>query len=244
MSSIEILTCDSRSLPLPDKSVQLIITDPPYEGTQWSAYSKNPGSSISNYSDYDEFQESLVKSFKEMHRVLKDDGSIFYFTGWSLRSYDPFFIGTTHLSATAKIIEECGFKLLSSIIWKDGHTPDLEPPFGIVKNNCQIIYHLSKSTDIKFVPYYFSKYNFPIWECPVEIQEDFGQNPVWMIPDEICSRLIKMYSTVEDTVLDPFGGAGTVAIVAKNLGRKGISIDCVEEQSEIAKKRSGIEYIV
>jgi site-specific DNA-methyltransferase (adenine-specific) len=243
MSDISIITSDARDLPLPDNSVQLIITDPPYEGTQWTAYSDNPGKTISKYSDYKEFEENLVNSFKEMYRVLKDDGSIFYFTGWSLRSYDPFFLGTTHLSATARIIEECGFKLLSSIIWKDGHTPDLEPPFGIIKNNTQIIYHLSKSTDIKFVPYYFSKYNFPIWECPIELQENFGQDPIWMIPDEICSRLIKMYTSPEDVVLDPFGGSGTVAIVAKNLGRKGISIDCIEEQSNVAKKRSEIKYI-
>jgi site-specific DNA-methyltransferase (adenine-specific) len=78
----------------------------------------------------------------------------------------------------------------------------------------------------------------------MEIQEDFGQNPVWMIPDEMCSRLIKMYTTAGDTVLDPFGGAGTVAIAAKNLGRNGISVDCIKEQSDIAKKRSEITYIV
>lgn len=244
MDNISIITADARKLPLEDKSVQLIITDPPYEGTKWSTYSDNPRNSISKYSDYQEFEENLVKSFKEMYRVLKDDGSIFYVTGWSLRSYDPFILGTTHLSATAKIINECGFKLRSSIIWENGHTPNLASQFGIIENNSQIIYHLSKSDNIKFVPYYFSKYNFPIWNCPIELQEDFGQDPVWMLPDEICSRLIKMYTVSGDTVLDPFGGAGTVAITAKNLGRFGISIDCIDEQTKIAKKRSKIEYIV
>lgn len=143
-----------------------------------------------------------------------------------------------------KIVKECGFQLRSSIIWSNGHTPELGSPDGIVNNNSQTIYHLTKTDAFKYVPYYFSKYNYPIWDCPVEYQEDYGQHPVWMLPDEMCSRLIKMYTTVEDTVLDPFGGAGTVAIVAKNLGRNGISIDCVPEQNEIARKRSNITYIV
>jgi len=243
MQGIKIIDADARSLPIDDNSVNLIITDPPYQATSWTAYSSDPKSSVSNYSSIEEYEKNIINSFKEMTRVLKDNGSIFFVTGWSLIP-GPFSIGTSHLSLVEKVTKECGLILRSSIIWKNGHTPELEATDGIIKNNTQTIYHLSKNYDIKYVPYYFSRYNYPIWECPMEYQEEFGQHPVWMLPDEICSRLIKMYTVSGDTVLDPFGGAGTVAIVAKNLGRLGISVDCIPEQNEIARKRSSISYIV
>lgn len=58
-----------------------------------------------------------------------------------------------------------------------------------------------------------------------------------VFPDEIPHRLIKLFSFVGETVLDPFGGSGTTAAVAQSLDRNAISIDQNEDYVEIAKQR-------
>jgi site-specific DNA-methyltransferase (adenine-specific) len=69
-----------------------------------------------------------------------------------------------------------------------------------------------------------------------------GENPRRVghpapFPEELPRRLIKLYSFVEDTVLDPFVGSGTTLAVAKRLGRTGIGVDVDPHYCELAKKR-------
>ena len=58
-------------------------------------------------------------------------------------------------------------------------------------------------------------------------------------PEELVKPFVLWFCPPGGTVLDPFGGSGTTAAVAKRLGRNGISIDIREEQSEVARQRCG-----
>src|SRR5690606_33259660 len=57
-----------------------------------------------------------------------------------------------------------------------------------------------------------------------------------VFPEEIPKRLIKLFSFVEDVVLDPFGGVGTTSIVANKLERKSIYVDQNTDYLKLAKK--------
>lgn len=56
-------------------------------------------------------------------------------------------------------------------------------------------------------------------------------------PAELAERLIRMYSFVGDTVLDPFAGSGSTAVAASRCGRNSISVELEEEYFEVAKSR-------
>jgi len=58
-----------------------------------------------------------------------------------------------------------------------------------------------------------------------------------VFPEEIPKRLIKLFSFVEDTILDPFGGVGTTSLTAEKLERKSICIDQNADYVKIAKKK-------
>ncbi len=61
-----------------------------------------------------------------------------------------------------------------------------------------------------------------------------------MFPEELPRRLIKMFSFVGDTVLDPFLGSGTTSLAAKNLDRNSIGYEINEDFLPIIKEKLGI----
>mgnify|MGYP001248593247 FL=1 len=64
-----------------------------------------------------------------------------------------------------------------------------------------------------------------------------------MFPEELPKRLIKMFSFVEDTILDPFLGSGTTTLSAKNLYRNSIGYEINENFLSIIKEKVGINKI-
>lgn len=77
-----------------------------------------------------------------------------------------------------------------------------------------------------------------IWDIPTPSKNDiaFGKHPAIM-PEEIPYRLIKLFSCVEDTVLDPFTGSGTTLRVAKKLGRNYVGYELYENYREVIEKK-------
>jgi len=82
----------------------------------------------------------------------------------------------------------------------------------------------------------WTKYSISIWSIEKSKDERKIQHPA-MFPEELCRRLIKIYTKKDETVLDPFMGSGSTLVAAKNLGRNYIGFEINDEYIELAKKR-------
>jgi len=74
-----------------------------------------------------------------------------------------------------------------------------------------------------------------IWDIPPESAKRVGHPAPF--PVELASRVIQLYSYLDDVVLDPFLGSGTTCVAAKQLGRKYIGFDISEEYCSLARER-------
>jgi DNA modification methylase len=82
----------------------------------------------------------------------------------------------------------------------------------------------------------FIEWSLALWNFPPETrQKEFG-HPA-MFPEELPRRCIKMFSFTDSTVLDPFSGAGTTAVVCKKLGRNFIGFETSKTYCEITEER-------
>ncbi len=86
-------------------------------------------------------------------------------------------------------------------------------------------------------------WNLTVWNItnvlpmPGRIEEGIAA-----FPEEIPRRLIKLFTMVGETVLDPFLGSGTTLKVARELGRKGIGYEIDIELKDVIKKKLGLDY--
>jgi len=85
----------------------------------------------------------------------------------------------------------------------------------------------------------FIDWSLALWKFPPETQMKKIGHPA-MFPKELAKRCIKMFSYIDDTILDPFAGAGTTLVVAKELNRNAIGCELSEEYCKIIEDRLGI----
>jgi DNA modification methylase len=85
-----------------------------------------------------------------------------------------------------------------------------------------------------------------LWQLPLSNKDDMIDKALsfnypkiihYAVVKDIPERFIEMYTKEGFTVLDPFGGSGTVACIAYQLNRNGISVDISQEQTDISNKR-------
>lgn len=237
MSTVDIIIDDATKLnSVSDNSIDLIIAAPPFINRDPEMYGGNPSSQI-NYNSKN-MLKLLVKSTKQMERVLKDTGSI-----WIEVSPDD---GLMYRYISS-ILSKTNLKHVDTIVHK------IVRPRDLFKNNEYIVqdwllwFHLVKDPS----KYYFNnfkvkKYNESMWELEltnkkdlvdIELQKEYSNVFDYSVVQEIPRRFIEMYTKPNSTVLDPFGGSGTVAAEAYKLKRNAISIDVSPVQKEIAEKR-------
>ena len=240
-----IVEGDARDLTwIADESVHLICTSPPYFNLiKYPQHSDQLG----NLTDYEEFLQELCNVWSECSRVLVPGGRIACVVGDVLVSRRQ---GGRHhvlpLSADIQVqARGVGLDCLTPIRWLKVGNIALEAsrsarflgkpnlPNGIVKNDIEQILFLRKpggyrsptseqeaqsriSTD-DYVAWFR-----PIWDDIPGERRTFHPAP---FPVALAERLIRMFSFVGDTVLDPFAGTGTTAAAAISARRASISID-------------------
>lgn len=217
---------------IPDKSINLIVTDPPY----------NLNKDYGNTQDKLEFEEYLEFSnawLKEAKRVLVDDGTLYVF------------MGMRYISYIYTILEqELGMTFNSWITWfytqgigkTKGFSPRHDDILMFTKHPKKFLFNL----DSIRVPqkYYRSVNNMRganpgnVWEfshmhyCNKNRKKHPTQKP-----EGLYERMILASSNEGDTILDPFVGSGTLLRVCQQTGRKGIGIDINPDYIEMTKER-------
>lgn len=215
---------------MPEESVDLIVTSPPYNlknstgngmkdgrGGKWANAKLVEG--YSTYDDcmpHDEYAEWQRDCLTEMMRLLKNDGAIFYNHKWRVQG--------GLLQDRHDIIE--GFPVRQVIIWQRKGGINFNP--GYFLPTYEVIYLIAKP-DFKLAPK--ANAHGDIWQFTQEMN---NPHPA-PFPVHLIERIVS--STEAEVILDPFMGSGTTAIAALRHDRKYIGIDVAPEYCEMAEKR-------
>ncbi|MBN4081216.1 site-specific DNA-methyltransferase [Caldithrix abyssi] len=249
-----VIIGDSRNMKELDKeSVQLIITSPPY----WQLKDYGHKNQIGYHDSYGEYINNLNLVWKECHRVLQNGCRLCINIG------DQFARSIIYgrykvIPIRTEIIKFCetiGFDYMGAIIWKKVTTTNTTggatimgsypyPRNGILKLDYEFILIFKnpgkqekvdkeKKQKAKLTKKEWNKYFTGHWNFPGARQKGHGA----MFPVELPRRLIKMFTFVNDTVLDPFLGSGTTSLAAKNIGRNSIGYEINEEFLTLIKSK-------
>ncbi|MBI5754075.1 site-specific DNA-methyltransferase [Candidatus Peregrinibacteria bacterium] len=222
--------CFETMKKIPDGSVDLVVTSPPYNlknstgngmkdgrGGKWANAALVNG--YHNYDDcmpHDKYVKWQRACLEEMMRVINDHGAIFYNHKWRVQD--------GLLQDRQDIVS--GFPVRQIIIWR--RKGGINFNAGYFLPTYEVIYLITKK-NFKLAP----KANAygDIWEFTQEMN---NPHPA-AFPVDLIERIIS--STNADVILDPFMGSGTTAVVAKKLGRKYIGIEISPEYCKMAENR-------
>lgn len=248
---------DARDLSvIPDGSVHLLLTSPPYWNLkEYNEHDKQMG----HIDDYETFLTELDKVWREGYRVLAEGGRMAIVVGdvcLSRRENGRHEVVPLHSDIQVRC-RKMGFENLAPIIWYKianakfevegnggGYLGKPFEPNGVVKNDVEYILLLRK-------PKSYRKPTHAQRRLSVISAENFGKwfQQVWDIkgestrehpapyPEELAERLVRMFSFVGDTVLDPFSGTGTTMVAACKWGRNSIGVEIDPKYAAIAEKR-------
>ena len=225
----------SEDMPIPDNSVALAFTSPPY----------NVGKDYDNDMSLEEYLTLIQKVGSEVYRVLKPGGR--YVINIANLGRKPYIPMHTYFY---RVHTNIGFLPMGEIIWMKGKGASGNCAWGSWKS--------AKSPRLRDLHEYllvFAKesYSRPDKGISDVTSEEFMESTlsIWQIPPEsakkvghpapfpvaLAARVIKLYSYVDDVVLDPFVGAGATCVAAKASKRHFIGFDTERKYCEITEKR-------
>ena len=253
----KIIIGDSRKMEeISDKSVHLIITSPPY----WQLKDYGAENQIGFNDSYENYINHLNLVWSECFRVLHDGCRLCINIGDQF-ARSVYYGRYKVIPIRAEIIKFCetiGFDYMGAIIWQKPTTMNTTggatvmgsfpyPRNGIIKIDYEFILIFKKpgnppkvSKELKekskLSKEEWNEYFSGHWNFNGEKQIEH----LAMFPEELPKRLIKMFSFVGDTVLDPFLGSGTTTLAAKNLNRNSIGYEVNKKFLPIIKEKVGI----
>ena len=227
----------------PEKSVDLIFADPPYNlQLQQELWRPNMTKvdavddrwdQFEDFAAYDQFTRAWLQACR---RVLKDDGTL-----WVIGSYHNIF-------RVGAILMDLGYWILNDVVWiKTNPMPNFR---GMRFTNAQET--LIWVQKIKSARYTFnyramkslngdlqmrSDWQIPICNGKERLKVDGSKVHTTQKPEALLYRVILSSSNPGDVVLDPFFGTGTTGAVAKKLHRRWIGIEQDERYVEVARHR-------
>ena len=201
---------------IPDGSVDLIVTDPPYLINYKTGHRKDKAHRFNDVILNDDNEQLITDYVKECYRILKEDSAMYLFC-------------SSHKVDFFKRELEKEFSIKNMIIWvKNNHTAgDLESAFG---RKYEIVFLVNKGQ---------RKFNgerlTDIWEF-TRVSGD-GQLHQNQKPIELIKRCIEKHSNVGEVVFDGFMGSGTTAAAALDTNRNYIGFELDEYYFNVAEKR-------
>ena len=252
---------DARDLSfVPDASVHLVVTSPPY----WTLkeYAGDNAEQMGHFEDYEHFLCELDRVWKECARVLVGGGRICCVVGDVCIPRKRG--GRHHLVPLHADIEvrarKLGLDCLMPILWHKiangvteaegngaGFYGKPYQPGGIIKNDIEYILFLRKGGEYRSVLQIqkalsmLTKEEMKAWQrsiwCDLRGASTREGHPA-PYPVELAERLIKLFSFAGDTVLDPFAGTGSTSQAAIIAGRNSIANEIEPAYIEIARQRT------
>jgi DNA modification methylase len=258
--TVSILTGDCREVlaSMPEASVQCVVTSPPYWGAQRDY---DVAGQFGMERTPEEFISGLTDAFRLVRRVLKPDGVLWlnmgdsyaasgkggggkmmlarghqwghraHLTGW--RSPPPGYKQKDLVGVPWKLAEALrsdGWYLRRDVIWSKGSATEptrADRPCG----SHEFVFLMAKAKRYSFDPSPLP--HGSVWTVP---PKGFPGHPAAFPPD-LIEACIKAGSRLGDMILDPFGGAGTTALVADRLQRNATIIELNPEYAQIARDR-------
>ena len=238
----KIINGDSRQMAeLPDNSVHLAITSPPY----WQLKDYGTDNQIGFHDSYENYINNLNLVWKECYRTLHNGCRLCVNIGdqFARAVYYGRYKVIPIREEIIKFCENVRFDYMGAIIWQKVTTSNTTgggvqmgsypyPRNGILKLDYEFILVFKKLGD---APKHskeqkgLSKMTAEEWNTFFAGHWNFAgarQNGhIAMFPEELPRRLIKMFSFVGETVLDPFAGSGTTALASKNLDRNSVGYE-------------------
>lgn len=209
--------CLERMKEIQDGSVELVLTDPPYNISIDNNF-KTMGRSGIDFGEWDK-DADILSYIKDVSRILSKDGSFIVFNDWK------------NLGDITKFAEHCGLVTKDMLrLEKSNPMPRNRDRRYITDFECAI-WFVKKGAKWTFNRQ-DDKYQRPKFVHSI----DKGLHPTQKSL-KLMEELVKIHSNPEDTVLDCFMGSGTTGVACKNLGRKFIGVERDLEYFNIAKER-------
>jgi modification methylase len=238
--------CIAEMAALPDKCIDLIFADPPYNLQLGGDLNRPDGSHVDAVTDdwdkfdsfetYDRFTRAWLK---EARRILKDDGNL-----WVIGSYHNIF-------RVGAALQDMGFWVLNDIVWRKSNPM---PNFKGTRftNAHETMIWCAKSEKARYTFNYraMKALNDDVqmrsdWELSIcsggeRLKDEAGRktHPTQK-PESLLYRVLLAASRPGDIVLDPFFGTGTTGAVARRLRRRWIGIE--REPAYVAAAKARIE---
>ena len=226
---------------IPDETIDLVVTDPPFAinfKAKKANYNRTASRVLSGYNeinveDYYKFTNNWMLQVK---RVLKKSGSMYVFSGWN------------NLKDILTALDVNGFTTINHIIWKYQFGVVTAKKFVTSHYHCLFVCKNDKMR--KFFPYSRFKKNAKtsdgqslhyrdkedVWIIKREYWTGDDKTPT-KLPAEIIKKILQYSSEKNDLILDPFLGSGQVAVISKMLGRKYLGFEIIKSYYDFAYER-------
>lgn len=223
---------------LPDNSVHLMVTSPPY----------NVGKEYDENFTLQEYRDFLKKVFKETYRVLVPGGrACINVANLGRKPYIPIH------SFIIQDMHNIGFLMRGEILWDKGSSASPSTAWGtwlkannpVLRDIHEYILVFSKDTFTLTNPYKrkstiskdeFLEFTKSVWTFPAERANKIGHAAPF--PVELPYRFIQLYTFEGQVVLDPFVGSGTTCIAALKTRRNYVAYDIDKKYCELAENRT------
>jgi modification methylase len=237
--------CLEELAKLPDRSVDLVFADPPYNLQLGGDLLRPDNSKVDAVDDHwDQFEsfeayDAFTRAWlKECRRVLKDDGAL-----WVIGSYHNIF-------RVGSALQDLGFWILNDIVWRKANPM---PNFKGTRftNAHETLIWASKARGGRRYTFNYdamkmandelqmrSDWMLPLCTGEERLKDETGAkaHPTQK-PEALLHRVILASTKPGDIILDPFFGTGTTGAAARRLGRKFIGIEREAEYAKLAKAR-------
>jgi DNA modification methylase len=230
---------------LPEKSIDLVLTSPPYNHTPRRGGNADKSDRYDLYTDWlseEEYLEFTKQIFKGFEKVLIDKGVVLYNFGYSVENPTLPYLIVSH------IYNNTNFCLADTIMWEKAHAIPHPASYNRLHRLWEFVFVFTRKKDLK---------KFNCYKPVTTVSEKTGQKYYQVVPNilkakhndgkcelnqatfstDFCLELFNTYATSGYTIYDPFMGTGTTGVACKKKGYNFIGSEISSLQCDYAEER-------